>query len=201
MYGNLKTLKGKDTRNFTNYFKEEEDIYVYNNTSPRGTIVITVNSVHSKKASPLKIPKTFIPINLTDTGTTKEDLLHCHDFKKLYQSRHIVLVNPEYAKKIHNSEDGKEELSRLNLWYEGLMAEDPAGDPNMIKEGSKGVVNAEVMRLVERKESGDLDFRSLKKELRQIENSLTEVELAFLTEKFPKSTTIRNYCQSVLTEE
>ena len=197
MYGNLRSLKQKDLRHFDIYFKEENLIYVYNNTLPRGEIYITIfPTVGGNKPYNIKIPKTFIPFNLTALAD-KDDLKHSRDIRKLYNSKHIVLVKPVEAEKILNTQESKDELIRLNM---DMTLEEDAPESNLIEDPNNKVIKENVLTLVERKETDDINFKQLKSELRLIENELTEIDLKYVVEKFPDSVLISNFAQHWMEE-
>jgi hypothetical protein len=92
--------------------KEEKPVYVYNRSKPKGDIAIVM---HGPDNSPLLvvIPKTWIPISLTDQ-VPHSVLKGSIDLRRFISNKMLVLLDYEKAEEILAGEDGAEELARLN---------------------------------------------------------------------------------------
>lgn len=205
-YGNLKKLSHKDNRPFDNYVREENLIYIYNNTSPRAEIIITMVSAVGKNHSySIKIPRTFLPICISDQAP-KEDIKNCRDLRKMSLSKHVVFVIPDEAIKILKTDEAKEELIRLNMYFdmsneEKLNDEEKIIDKEKLHDKKPQEIDDRVIMLVQRTLDKDLTTKQLKTELRYIENDLHEKDLTYVFESFPDVSLIAAYVQKWLMDE
>ena len=89
----------------------QKRIYVLNNTDPRGLLICTVNDPVSGKPKVLSIPRTWIPLCLTDM--LPRDSLNSVELKKFFAQRTLKLIMEDDAKEILNSPKGQKEHLRL----------------------------------------------------------------------------------------
>jgi len=87
-------------------------VFVRNQSQPKGTILMTFIEPGSGKSSIVTIPKTWIPIAVSDTMPLRT-LQDSIDFRSYLVSKMLVLIPREEAENILNSEDAKEEQERL----------------------------------------------------------------------------------------
>jgi hypothetical protein len=79
--------------------------------SAKGIINITITEGNGR-ASVVRIPVTFIPIDLT-TQATKSAILMSPDFRRLVAGRMVTLLSEEDALKMLDNEKAQEEMRRL----------------------------------------------------------------------------------------
>ena len=75
---------------------------------PRNLGVLRRNGVGS---DPLRIPKTFIPIDLT-LQVPRTQIMESADFRRTVGGGLVKIVTPEYAELILNTEEGRAEQER-----------------------------------------------------------------------------------------
>lgn len=93
---------------------EKGPVYVINNTEDKleGNVVVNVPKRNGNGYDLIRIPKTFIPIDLT-MQAARDQLLSASEFRKTVAKGLIRLVTPEYAALLLRSEDAKQEQQRL----------------------------------------------------------------------------------------
>jgi hypothetical protein len=89
----------------------QKRIYVLNNTDPRGLLICTVNDPISGKPKVLQIPRTWIPLCLTDM--LPRESLNSIELKKFFSQRTLKLVPESDAQEILSSPKGQKEYLRL----------------------------------------------------------------------------------------
>lgn len=88
-------------------------VYVKNTSRPMGHIVLTFVTPNGRSI-PRPIPRTFIPICLTDT--LSPDVIRQSSDLRLFLNKGVIrLIDPEEATKELQSDESQEELKRLNL--------------------------------------------------------------------------------------
>jgi hypothetical protein len=89
-------------------------VYVLNTTEGNfeGNVVINVPRKNGNGSDLVKIPKTFIPVDI-GLQVPRSQLLESGDFRKAVGNSLIKLVNPDYAVLLLASEEAKEEQARL----------------------------------------------------------------------------------------
>lgn len=96
-------------------FSKEDKIYVVNKA--QGDVNITVYS--NGKSDLIQIPKTWIPIAVTDFAP-KKAFMDSSDFMKVCNRGLLHLMKTEDAEAILNSEDAMRELNRVRNQYTDL---------------------------------------------------------------------------------
>ena len=89
----------------------QKRIYVMNNTDPRGLLICTVNDPISGKPKVLQIPRTWIPLCLTDM--LPRESINSIELKKFFQQRTLKLVPEKDAQEMLASAKGQKEYMRL----------------------------------------------------------------------------------------
>jgi len=90
----------------------EGRVFIFNKSKPKGDILITFVQPSSGKSFIATIPKTWIPIAVSDSVPTS--VIHDSiDFRSYIKSKMLALVSKEEAENILNSADAKEELERI----------------------------------------------------------------------------------------
>lgn len=89
-------------------------VFVLNTaTSPEGKIILGIVRKNGIGQDPVRIPKTFIPIDLTHQ-VPRSQLLESSDFRRTINGGLIKLVTPEFAALILGTEEGKAEKTRID---------------------------------------------------------------------------------------
>jgi hypothetical protein len=89
----------------------QKRIYVLNNTDPRGQLICTVNDPISGKPKDLLIPRTWIPLCLTDM--LPRESLNSIELKKFFNQRTLKLMQEKEAQEVLSSPKGQKEFLRL----------------------------------------------------------------------------------------
>lgn len=110
--------------------RNEDPVYVYNRSKPKGDIAIIMYGIDSAPFL-VVIPKTWIPVALTDQ-VPHSVLKGSTDLRRFLTNKMLVLVDCEKAEKILMQKDGAEELSRLNVsryaaWEDAASTASTAG--------------------------------------------------------------------------
>jgi hypothetical protein len=96
-------------------FAKEDKIYVVNKS--QGDVNITV--YNNGKSDLIQVPRTWIPIAVTDYAP-KKAFLDSSDFMKICNRGLLVLMKPAEAEAILNSEEAMRELNRVRNQYTDL---------------------------------------------------------------------------------
>lgn len=91
----------------------EGRVYALNKSKPKGDILITFVQPSSGKSFVATIPKTWIPIDVTDK-VPLQVIEESVDFRSYLRSKMLKLVPRKEAEKILNSPDADEEYERIN---------------------------------------------------------------------------------------
>ncbi len=167
-------------------------IYVKNTSRPMGHIVLTFVTAHGKSV-PRNIPRTWIPICLTDT-LSPDIIAQSNDLRQFINKGILGLVDPEDAQKELSSADAKEESARLNLSDFSTkatatervlsMENQYTAEANPLnQQGPEGMVdpvNNRVKATLLRVESKDLTEREAVAEFRIMENELSSHDLTYI---------------------
>lgn len=91
---------------------DDSSVFVTNMTKPKGNVNFSVSDGTSKRIA-VKVPCTFIPIDLT-TQATKTSIITSPDFRALVTKGYLRVVDPEEARAfIDSSPEATEEHRRL----------------------------------------------------------------------------------------
>ncbi len=88
-------------------------IYVKNTSRPMGHIVLTFVTAHGKSI-PRNIPRTWIPICLTDV-LSPDIIMQSNELRQFINKGILGLVDPAEAMEILGEADAKEESQRINV--------------------------------------------------------------------------------------
>jgi len=88
-------------------------IYVLNRSEPRGDIAIQYFKP-DRSADLLIIPKTWIPICITDQASHKT-LENCDDLRRNLRNGMVKLITPKEGLKIMSGSDAEEEYQRITV--------------------------------------------------------------------------------------
>lgn len=129
-------------------------IYVQNNTRNEieGVVLITIPKLNGNGSDMVKIPKTFIPIDVTEQ-VDREQILRSADFRGAVSREFIKLLSPEYATLLLEQDEAKEEKKRL-------IAE--ANKARLIVNAATNVTNGE-----EEEEDEYIDVKDIKKDVKK----------------------------------
>jgi len=93
--------------------------------SNRSLLVLTVPRLNGPGVDSVKIPVTYLPIELTGQ-VPKRQLLACSDFRRAVSSGYLTLVSEEEAEKAMGVPGAREELLRLQEEDRALQAQSAA---------------------------------------------------------------------------
>jgi len=97
---------------FIKLLKDGSSVYVTNNTDPRGILMCTINNPLSGRSESFNIPKTWIPICLTDLLPV-ETLAGCTELRQYLQKGVLQLVDEGQAQAVLESPRAQKEFARL----------------------------------------------------------------------------------------
>lgn len=187
-------------------------VYVKNTSRPMGHIVLTFVTPNGK-AVPRPIPRTWIPICLTDT-LAPNIIRESNDLRQFIAKGVLALVDPTDAQKSLNTDEGKEEQTRLNISEFSNKAEaterttalenqytseanvnNPMGPP----EGQQvDPVNNRVKATLLRVESSDLTEREAVSEFRIMEGELTSHDLTYIISQVEDEGPLKRFAFQIL---
>lgn len=93
---------------------EKGSVWVLNTMTRdmQGQLLINVPKKHGNGQDLVRVPKTFIPMDLTDQ-VSKGQLLESSEFRKTITGGLLKLITPEYADLVLGSDEGREERRRV----------------------------------------------------------------------------------------
>jgi hypothetical protein len=132
-------------RNISEYFKQEEDIYVLNTTKPLGIISVAFGEkgdIHET------IPKTTIPFRLTDR-IPKEQVVKSIAFRSIVQKGFLTLLTEaEYRKMITPTKERIVSEERERLANKQTLPPDLSTDVSEGKSSVEPEINPRVIQLM-----------------------------------------------------
>jgi hypothetical protein len=205
--------------------KEEKGPVFVQNVSTgdeAGQVLITVPKKNGNGSDLVKVPKTFIPMDLT-SQVPRSQLIEAAEFRKTITGGLLKLCTPEYAEMLLNSEDGKDEARRIandllktktlinnagvrgdeNDEEEYADREDAAKEARKGKDSKRGnsSVSVKLQNLVASADEDDLSERDILSKIRNYNNGdLERAELDFLGKKYKNKPRIFKYLQGVHAE-
>jgi hypothetical protein len=93
---------------------EKGSVWVLNTMTGdmQGQLLINVPKKHGNGQDLVRIPRTFIPMDLTDQ-VSKGQLLESSEFRKTVTGGLLKLITPDYANLVLSSDEGREEKRRV----------------------------------------------------------------------------------------
>jgi hypothetical protein len=93
---------------------EKGSVWVLNTMTGdmQGQLLINVPKKHGNGQDLVRVPKTFIPMDLTDQ-VSKGQLVESSEFRKTITGGLLKLITPEYAELVLSSDEGREERRRV----------------------------------------------------------------------------------------
>jgi hypothetical protein len=114
-------------------------VYVINNLKGvyKGMVIVPIARRNGNGQDVVRIPPTFIPVDLT-LQVSKDQLLDSSEFRRTVGKKLVVLVNPEYARRLLDTEDGRREAQQVqeNMARAKLMVESQIMNGNTNEEAS-----------------------------------------------------------------
>jgi hypothetical protein len=193
--------------------EKKKKIYVKNTSRPMGHIVLTFVTTHGKSV-PRDIPRTWIPICLTDT-LSPEVIANSNELRQFINKGILKLVSPEDAVAELGQEDAVEESTRLNLSNfaatatatDNILAmqnqytpEANALNPMMGPEGMSDPVNNRVKATLLRVEASDLTEREAVADLRIMTAELSSHDLTYIISQTESAGPLRRFAHQLLSE-
>lgn len=116
---------------------EKGPIWVLNNTRDalEGKVIVSIPKKNGNGSDVLRVPRSFIPFDLT-MQVGRMQILDSSDFRQTVGKKLLKLVTPEYAAVLLNTEEAKEEQTRLkNDENKAKMALKKAGIVDEVASG------------------------------------------------------------------
>ncbi len=193
---------------------EGRKVFVKNTSRPMGHIVLTFVTPNGRSI-PRPIPRTFIPICLTDT--LSPDVIKQSSDLRLFLNKGVIrLIDPDEATKELQSEEAQEELKRLNLsdFSSAAVATErvskmsnqqtyvPAvNNPNAPVEGvTLDPVNNRVKATLLQVEAKDLTEREAVAEFRIMRDELTNHDLTYIIAQTVEEGPLKRFAYQQLSE-
>jgi len=162
---------------------QEGRIFVYNKSKPKGDILITFVQPSSGKNFVATIPKTWIPICVSDT-VPLQVIEESVDFRSYLQNRMLQLVPRKEAETLLASTEAKEEWERI---YTSKFAEDAVPSTDDEEKPTKPTVDVQKYIKEENLLVKDILERNAENgpsvvlnELRSIEEELTPADFTYV---------------------
>jgi hypothetical protein len=196
-------------------------LFVMNTTSGdlSGKVLISIPKTNGQGHDMIRIPKTFIPVDVTLDGPPRKNIIQATDFRSSIGKGMIKLATREYAELLLNSPEGKEELRKLQ--NERMAINQVTSNMGMREEteedeyvDSKSNVGAKAKADSEKRASGKASDVSIKlrtmvsnaieddwtetKILAETRNygQLTLLEIKFLNKKFKDLPRVSKYLRA-----
>jgi hypothetical protein len=193
---------------------EGKKVFVKNTSRPMGHIVLTFVTPNGRSI-PRPIPRTFIPICLTDT--LSPDVIKQSSDLRLFLNKGVIrLIDPDEATKELQSDEAQEELKRLNLsdfsslatatdkvlQMENQQTYTPAvNNPNAPVEGVViDPVNNRVKATLLMVEAKDMTEREAVAEFRIMKDELTTHDLTYVISQSVDEGPLRRFAYQQLSE-
>ncbi len=187
-------------------------IYVKNTSRPMGHIVLTFVTAHGKSV-PRNIPRTWIPICLTDT-LSPDIIAQSNELRQFINKGILGLVEPEAAQEELKGADAQEESARLNLSDFSTkatatervlsMENQYTAEANPLnQQGPEGMVdpvNNRVKSTLLRVESKDLTEREAVAEFRIMKAELSSHDLTYIISSVEADGPLKRFSFQVLSE-
>jgi hypothetical protein len=191
---------------------EGKKIYVKNTSRPMGHIVLTFVTAHGK-AVPRNIPRTWIPICLTDT-LSPDIIAQSNELRQFLNKGILALVDPQIAQNELKTADASEESRRLNLSDFSDKAEvtertlvldnqftAEANPLNPMEPAQLAdPVNNRVKSTLLRVESKDITEREAVAEFRIMQGELTSHDLTYIISQVEDEGPLKRFSFAVLSE-
>ena len=187
-------------------------IYVKNTSRPMGHIVLTFVTAHGK-AVPRNIPRTWIPICLTDT-LSPDIIAQSNELRQFLNKGILALVDPQVAQEELKTADAAEESTRLNLSDFSQRAEvtertltlenqftAEANPLNPMEPAQLAdPVNNRVKSTLLRVESKDITEREAVAEFRIMQGELSSHDLTYIISQVEDEGPLKRFAFAVLSE-
>jgi hypothetical protein len=193
---------------------EGKKVFVKNTSRPMGHIVLTFVTPNGRSI-PRPIPRTFIPICLTDT--LSPDVIRQSSDLRLFLTKGVIqLIDPDEATKELQSVEAQEELKRLNLSDFSVAASatekisqmenqqtytTAINNPNAPVEGVVlDPVNNRVKATLLQVEAKDMTEREAVAEFRIMRDELTTHDLTYVISQSVDEGPLRRFAYQQLSE-
>jgi hypothetical protein len=177
---------------------EHPELFVINNsdlpdhhnrpTDQQGTILMRCSQKGINGDHRIRIPSSFVPIQLTtQSPCTKDDLLASADLARLRQTKRIKLISYEDAMDIIDKDgESRAEYDRVMAIamrigdYTGADTQGNIGEPTEISQ-----INGHLETVVDGYKSGAMSLPRLRAEVRRMERTLNLEDMAYLNREVP----------------
>lgn len=194
--------------------RDGKKVFVKNTSRPMGQIVLTFVT-SAGKAEPRPIPRTWIPICLTDS-LSPEIIRTSNDLRLFLQKGIIELIDPEEALQILSTTDAQEEAKRLHtsafsssasatqkiLKMEAQQTYSPSINNPMAPVDTvvADPVNNRVKSTLLRVEAKDMTERDAVAEFRVMKGELTNHDLTYIISQSEDEGPLRRFAYQTLSE-
>jgi len=172
--------------------KSVKEIWVLNQTNPKGEIILEVKARGDNDSTVVKIPMTWVPVCLTDQ-VPKPMLIESPKFRSLVSNQHIRVVDPKSLDEIMVDPDVAEEIEAVRSKNNGNYVEVL---PDAVKAESISVF---VLDLLSREETNSITEAEAKDILNNKEDELSDEDLEHLI-KSSKSAKIKKWASDALAD-
>jgi hypothetical protein len=202
---------------------DKGSVYVLNSTEGtlEGNIVISIPKMNGNGQDLIRVPKTFIPIDVSQQAS-RQQLISSSEFRKTVGKGLIKLVTPEYAELLLAEPEAKEEQKRLVaeankarsiLKGAGVVEETKEEDEDEYievsqakKEAKKAVQkkvavkpSPKVEELVATAKLDNMNGTAVVAKLKNV-RKMTRTDLKFLADSFPNSPRVIKYLKERLAD-
>ena len=190
-------------------------VYVINATSGElgGNLLFSVPKLNGNGSDLIRVPKTFIPVDLA-MQVSRAQLVASSEFRTTVNKGLIKIANPQYARALLDSEDGKAEQLRIQnemkaarMVVENAIVQDTTEDDyievkQVEKEAKKAAgddvktVSIKLKTLCNNAKHEEWAQTKITTSLRNY-GDLSKKEIAFVSKQFKDSPRVRKYLQEV----
>jgi hypothetical protein len=190
-------------------------VYVKNTSRPMGHIVLTFVTPNGK-AVPRPIPRTWIPICLTDT-LAPNIIRESNDLRQFIAKGVLALIDPSEAQKVLVTSEGREEAQRLNLsdfsnkaeatdrvlqMENQYTSEANINNPMGPVEGQQvDPVNNRVKATLLQVEANDITEREAVSEFRIMQGELSSHDLTYIISQAESEGPLKRFAFQILAEQ
>jgi hypothetical protein len=153
--------------------KSIKEVWILNETSPKGDIILDVKNKADGSTSLVKIPPTWIPVCLTDQ-VPKSMISESPKFRSILSSGHIKLLDPKGVHELLQDDEIRAEFEEVRS---KTMESYKETFPDELKTDS---VSAVILDILAREASSSITENEAKDILNTKEDDLTDDDIEYL---------------------
>jgi len=154
--------------------KEIKEIWVLNNTNPKGEIALSVKNRADGAPSLVTIPPTWVPVCLTEQ-VPKGMLIESPEFRRLAASQGVLLLEPKGVQTIMDHPDITREVQEIKRRATGEAVEEVPAE--LAREQTQSVL---ILDILSRETNNEIQEQEALDILNSQEDSLTNADLEHL---------------------